>query len=91
MTSIARFDGKLSLEQKKLFEKAASLGGFRSLTDFIFLSAQQKADEIIKNHEFRLDTERDREVFFNALINPPEPNDRLKKAFERYGRLCHTE
>ena len=39
----ARFDARLPKAQKEFFEKAASLGGFRSLTDFIILTAQEKA------------------------------------------------
>jgi uncharacterized protein (DUF1778 family) len=31
----ARFDAKIPKAQKQLFEYAASLGGFRTLTDFI--------------------------------------------------------
>ncbi len=31
----ARFDARLPKAQKEFFEKAAFLGGFRSLTDFI--------------------------------------------------------
>jgi uncharacterized protein (DUF1778 family) len=29
-------------------------------------------------------SERDAEIFFNALLNPSEPNDALKKAAEDY-------
>ena len=47
----ARFDARLPKAQKEFFEKAASLGGFRSLTDFIILTAQEKAIEIIKEKE----------------------------------------
>lgn len=80
----ARFDGKLSLEQKNYFERAAMLGGFRTLTDFVFSSAQEKADEIVQLHHTLLVSEKDREVFFDALMNPPEPNDKLTAAAKRY-------
>ena len=46
-TTKARFDGQLPPEQKKYFEQAAEIGGFRTLTEFVFSSAQEKADEII--------------------------------------------
>src|SRR5690606_38510950 len=39
----ARFDARLSKEQKQFFEKAAYLGGYRSLTDFVILTVQEKA------------------------------------------------
>lgn len=44
----ARFDTRLPLEQKQLFEKAAILGGYRNLTDFIIATVQEKAIEIIE-------------------------------------------
>ncbi len=80
----ARFDGQLPPEQKKYFEQAAEIGGFRSLTEFVFSSAQEKADEIIERHNMLLKTERDREIFFSALINPPAPNAKLQKATQNY-------
>ena len=47
----ARFDTRLSIEQKQYFEKAAYLGGFRNLTDFIIHTAKEKAKQIIKENE----------------------------------------
>ena len=44
----ARFNARLSREQKQLFEKAASIGGYRSLTDFVILTIQEKAKEIVR-------------------------------------------
>ena len=81
-----RFDGQLPVEQKQLFEKAAELGGFRTLTEFIFSSAQEKADEIIEKHNMLLSSEKDREVFFNALLNPSKPNKKLLQAAKDYNK-----
>jgi uncharacterized protein (DUF1778 family) len=80
----ARFDGALPLEQKQRFEYAAELGGFRTLTDFVFSSAEEKADEIITRHETLLSSEKDKEIFFAALLNPPKPNKKLQAAAKRY-------
>jgi uncharacterized protein (DUF1778 family) len=44
----ARFDTRISLEQKTLFERAALLGGYRNLTDFVVATVQSKAKEIIE-------------------------------------------
>ncbi len=44
----ARFDTRISLEQKTLFERAAKLGGYRNLTDFVVATVQSKAKEIIE-------------------------------------------
>jgi len=80
----ARFDAQLPEEQKALFERAAMVGGYRSLTEFVLTSAQQKAKEIISSYEVLLVSHQDREIFFSALMNPPAPSDKLRKAAERY-------
>ncbi|MPL99419.1 hypothetical protein SDC9_45637 [bioreactor metagenome] len=80
----ARFDARLPKEQKLLFEKAALLGGYRNLTDFIFAAAQDKAKEIIKERELVIASERDSQVFFDAITNPEKPAQTLKKALADY-------
>ena len=75
-----RFDTKLPKEQKELFEYAAGLGGFRTLTDFIISSAQEKAKQIIEERNVILSSKQDQEIFFKALMNPQNPNEKLKSA-----------
>ncbi|MCB9235119.1 MAG: DUF1778 domain-containing protein [Bacteroidia bacterium] len=82
----SRFDARVSQEQKDLFEFAAQLGGFRNLTDFVIYTVQEKANDIIKDHETILASQRDKEIFFNALLNPPAANQALKTAAEKYKR-----
>ena len=79
-----RFDARLSKQQKDMLERAANLGGYRSLTDFILTTAQDKANEIISEHERIIASKEDSRVFFDAIINPPAPNDKLIKAAEKY-------
>jgi uncharacterized protein (DUF1778 family) len=83
----ARFDTKLPLEQKKLFEKAARLGGYRSLTDFIIATVQVKAKEIINESEQILISKRDSEIFFDAIMNPDKPNEALQLAANDFNSL----
>jgi len=83
----ARFDAQLPKDQKVFFEYAASLGGFRTLTEFVLTSAQEKADQIIASHEALFDSQRDRETFFEAILNPPKPNKAALKATKRYKKL----
>lgn len=80
----ARFDARLPKEQKLLFEKAALLGGYRNLTDFIFAAAQDKAKEIFKERELVIASERDSQIFFDAITNPDKPAQPLKKALADY-------
>lgn len=80
----ARFDVRLSREQKKLFEKAAVLGDFRNLTDFVISAVQEKAKEIIREKEQIIASEKDSQIFFDAVTNPKKPSKALKKALEAY-------
>lgn len=80
----ARFDARLPKEQKQFFEKAAYLGGFRSLTDFVILTVQEKAKEIVQEKEQIIASEKDSQIFFDAITNPKKPSKTLKNAFEDY-------
>ncbi len=80
----ARFDARLPKEQKEFFEKAAFLGGYRNLTDFVIRVVQEKAKEIVKEREQIIASERDSQIFFNAISNPQKPSENLKKALEDY-------
>jgi uncharacterized protein (DUF1778 family) len=80
----ARFDARLPKEQKQFFEKAAALGGYRNLTDFIVRVVQEKANEIIKEKEQIIASERDSLIFFNAITNPQKPSETLKNALDDY-------
>lgn len=79
-----RLDLRISQKQKSTFEQARDLGGFRSLTDFFISAAREKAEAIIKKHNNWLASEKDRKIFFDALLNPPAPNARLKAAMMKY-------
>lgn len=83
----ARFDARLTVEQKELFEKAALLGGFRNLTEFAVFTLQARAKEILADHENVIATERDKVLFFKALANPPQPNESLMDAKNAYFQL----
>ncbi len=86
----ARFDARLSKEQKEFFEKAAYLGGFRSLTDFIILTVQEKARKIVKEKEQILASERDSQIFFDAITNSKKPSKTLKNALEDYNAFIEN-
>jgi uncharacterized protein (DUF1778 family) len=79
-----RFDIRLPKEQKGFFEYAASLGGFRTLTEFVLSSVHKQAKKIVADHKKNLASKKDREIFFNALMNPEKPNEKLKNAMATY-------
>lgn len=78
---MTRFNARLTKEQKELLEYASRLGGFKTLTEFIMQTAQKRAEKIIQDHEVILADQRDKEVFFETITNPPLPNAELKDAF----------
>ena len=81
---LTRLDLRIPRKQKDYFEQALQIGGFRSLTDFIISAVSEKAEAIMEKHNNWLSSEHDRKTFFNALINPPAPNARLKQAMKKH-------
>ena len=80
----ARFDTRLPEDQKAMFEKAAILGGYRNLSDFVVTVAREKALEIIAEKERLLASREDAAIFVDALLNPPAPNNALVQAASEY-------
>ncbi|MCH8903072.1 MAG: DUF1778 domain-containing protein [Bacteroidetes bacterium] len=82
-----RFDTRLSKEQKLLFERAAAIGGYRSLTHFIISTVDKKARKIFKERETILASKRDSEIFFKAISKAKLPNKRLIAAMRLHKKL----
>ena len=77
----ARLGFRVDGRTKAMVERAAELER-RSLTDFCLTALTEAAGRAIARHEALTLSERDRQTFFDALINPPRPNARLKRAFK---------
>jgi uncharacterized protein (DUF1778 family) len=77
----ARLGVRLDDRTKKMVARAAQLER-RSLTDFCLTALTEAARRTIAQHETLVLSGRDREIFFDALINPPKPNARLRRAFK---------
>jgi uncharacterized protein (DUF1778 family) len=78
-----RLEARVTAEQKRLIERAAEIRG-TSVTDFVVNKLQEAATETIQQFDTLRLQDKDREVFFHALLNPPEPNDYAKAAVARY-------
>jgi uncharacterized protein (DUF1778 family) len=78
-----RLEARLTRGQKRLIERAAQIRG-TSVTDFVLASAQQAATETIKDFQTLSLRGKSREVFVNALLNPPAPNAPARAAARRY-------
>jgi uncharacterized protein (DUF1778 family) len=82
-----RFNACLSVEQKDYFERAAQLGGYSNLTEFIISTLMEKANKIIIGNEQVLASQRDNEIFFEAVFQQTQPNDALVEAVNMYKHI----
>lgn len=79
----ARLEARVSVDEKKLLQHAAALQG-QSLTEFLVSCAHNAAQKTVQEHETMELSARDRKAFVAALLKPPAPGKRLKKATRRY-------
>lgn len=80
-----RLGFRLDEETKGLIERAAQLER-RKVSDYCLTAIAEAARRTIAEHETIALSERDRAAFFDAIINPPEPNERLARAVAEHGR-----
>jgi uncharacterized protein (DUF1778 family) len=82
----ARLEARITQAQKALIERAAACQG-RSVTDFVVATLATAAQAAIREHEvIELNAAQSR-AFVEVLLNPPEPNEALRKAFRRHSRI----
>ncbi len=84
-SKLERLEARITREQKRIIERAAGLRG-TSVTDFVVVSAQQAATNTIKEFEMMSIHGEARDLFVNALLNPPTPKATARRAAKRYLR-----
>ena len=82
----ARLEARVSRETKILWERAAAVQG-RKVTEFVVSSAVEAAQKVLRESELSDLTRRDRIASVEALLNPPAPNERLRKAAARHASV----
>lgn len=80
-----RLEARISPEQKRLLQEAASLRG-QSLTDFVVSSVQEAARRTVEEWQVISLSRRDRDLFVRTLLEAPAPNRNLRAAAERFRR-----
>jgi uncharacterized protein (DUF1778 family) len=85
-----RLSLRLDLLAKQKIEQAASLANC-SVNSFILSSVLDKAEQLISTHETVKLTDRDRDLFFAAILNPPVPNPALEKALALHQKLAESD
>ena len=82
---VERLGFRLDEETKDLIERAAYLSR-RKVSDFCVTALTDTARRTIAEHETMVLSDRDRKAFFDALIKPPEPSERLLRALAEHKR-----
>lgn len=69
-------------ERQHLVEAATFTG--MTLSSFLRQAALEKADNALKSRDVITLSDRDRDIFLDALENPPKPSKYLQEAFKEY-------
>lgn len=85
----ARFEARISPELHELLKRAADLQG-RTLTDFVIAAASDAARKTITEIELIQLSRAASEAVAEQLLNPPAPNDALRRAFTHRERLLSS-
>lgn len=80
----ARLDIRLNTVYKLFLKQVYKPAGYRSLSAFILQAAIEKAESIVEKEKLILASEKDKEIFFKAVLKTAEPNTALKKATKNY-------
>jgi uncharacterized protein (DUF1778 family) len=80
----ARLGFRVDAKTKSLVERAARLER-RNLTDFCLTALTDAARKVLERHESLSLSETDRAAFFEALVHPPKPTARLRRAVREEG------
>ena len=79
----SRIDLRVTAKQKALLEKAASMQGV-SLSAYTLLHLLPQAQKDVEDREKLVLTDRDRDLFLSAMVNPPKLQGKLKSAIAEY-------
>jgi len=85
-TKSARLEARVSPEAKALCARAAKIQG-TTLTEFVVNCAVETARRTVNESELSELTRRDRIAFVEALLAPPAPNEKLRRAAARHTQI----
>lgn len=79
----ARLEARVPSDQKDFFQRAAALAG-QSLSEFVIDSTHKAALKVVQENELIRLSRNEQVAFVSALLSPPEPGPRLRKAAKNY-------
>ncbi|MGY2051129.1 type II toxin-antitoxin system TacA family antitoxin [Methylobacterium sp. JK268] len=87
-TATARLEARIPVQVYDMMLRAAELRGM-TLTGFVMATAGEDAKRVVEEAEILRMARADQVRFAQALIDPPEPSDRLRRAAKRHAALIH--
>jgi uncharacterized protein (DUF1778 family) len=78
-----RMQIRIDAFSKSKIEKAANYC-HQTVSEFVTAQALAAAERVLEEHDKITLPDEDWELFYSALVNPPQPNAKLKAAFKRY-------
>ncbi|MER8518638.1 MULTISPECIES: DUF1778 domain-containing protein [unclassified Mesorhizobium] len=85
-TRTARLEARISPDMLDVVKRAAEIQG-RSVSDFVVAAAQEAAQRTIENTTIMRISVEDQRAMMEAILNPPEPNEALRKTADAHKRL----
>jgi uncharacterized protein (DUF1778 family) len=79
-----RIEIRISSQDKRIFQKAQKLSGDKSFSSFIVRVVKKQAEEIVAKNDRIIASERDRDIFFEAVFGDRKPNSNLIEAAKKY-------
>ena len=80
-----RIDLRITREQKELLARAAALSGV-SMSSFLVNNVLDRAKRIVSESEAIVLSDRDRDLFYSLLKDPPKPNKNLIRLMRDHRR-----
>ena len=78
-----RIDLRVTKEQKEVLARAAVLSGV-SMSSFLVANALTEAKKLVAKSEVIVLSNRDRDLFYSILKQPPKPNKNLSKLLRNH-------
>ncbi|MCC6312287.1 MAG: DUF1778 domain-containing protein [Trueperaceae bacterium] len=82
----ARLEARIPVHVYEQMQRAARLRGM-TLTGYLIATAGEDARRVVEEAEIMRLAREDQVRFAEALMEPPEPNERLERAARRHAEL----
>jgi uncharacterized protein (DUF1778 family) len=83
---LARLEARIPRPIKERIERAAELTG-HTVTGFLIATAGEDARRVVEDAEIMRLSQKDQTAFAKALIDPPAPSARLRRAAKHHAEL----